>query len=353
MERVRLHRSTALGKPGVKHDLAKAIATTPQSRGVGTALEGDPGDLTRSRLHFDFANLRVLGDDNPARSQLVPGPSAGTALATFPPGEKESKCADCQAGGSCPECAQAAEHPGRPLQAADAGGVGSGGPEPDKDEPAECTLGPLAATFAEPSDDRGHAPRDDGWTTSSDTGVRPLEAGWWTSRTPTSNTIGCDGSGSMVVMQNGATYQHGVTDCTIQHEQVHANDWLARYGSGICTGRARGDLPHYDPPGKEAYDTFLKNSECRAWRVGQTCRSEKLAACTTDACREYVRGHVDFAGRMVSKYCGLSTGAKAAIGALGGAAVGAGIGAVVGGPVGALVGGGVGALVGGLGSLLF
>jgi hypothetical protein len=52
-------------------------------------------------------------------------------------------------------------------------------------------------------------------------------------------------------------------------------------------------------------------------------------------------------------YAGLSRGAKAAIGIVGGAVVGAGIGALVGGPVGAAVGAGVGALAGGLGSLLF
>jgi len=90
----------------------------------------------------------------------------------------------------------------------------------------------------------------------------------------------------------------------------------------------------YDPAGKDAYSTFLKKSECRAWRVGETCRKTKLAACSTEACKKYVQKHVDFAGKMVKKYCGtgLSAGAKAAIGVGGGAAVGAGIGALVGAP---------------------
>jgi hypothetical protein len=202
--------------------------------------------------------------------------------------------------------------------------------------------------------DHPRDPRRAGWMTSSDSDRRPMEAGWWTSRTPTSNTIGCDGSGSLVVMNNGATYQYGLTDCTISHEQVHVNDWLGRYGSDICKGRAQGDLPHFDPPGTDTYETFLEKSECNAWTVGAACRKEKLAACTTDACKTYVQGHVDFAEKMVKKYCGsgMSTLAKAVIGVLGGAAVGAGIGALAGGGVGALIGAGIGAVVGGLGSLL-
>jgi hypothetical protein len=52
-------------------------------------------------------------------------------------------------------------------------------------------------------------------------------------------------------------------------------------------------------------------------------------------------------------WTGMSTGAKAALGAGGGALVGAGIGALVGGPVGAVVGAGIGALVGGIAGLFF
>ncbi|HVM14311.1 MAG TPA: hypothetical protein VM287_08265, partial [Egibacteraceae bacterium] len=381
MERARLNQSTTLRKPGVKQDFARAIAATVQPRSVGMAFEGEARHFSGSRLHADFAKVRVHVDDQADRfaaaldappsptwmrsrgdgqggsateSTLVLGPlgpgssrasgrgsafaqtpneavpTAARVPAAFRPGEEESECAACQAGGkvteSCPDCAKAAEHAGRPLQASDDERVGSAGPEPDKDEPAQCEHCALGETTGELFKDRGSGPRESGWTTSSDTDVRPMEAGWWTSRTPTSNTIGCDGSGSLVVMQNGPTYLHGVTDCTIKHEQVHANDWLGRYGNGICKGRARGDLPYYDPPGKDAYETFLNKSECRAWVVGETCRKEKLSACKTDACKEYVQEHVDFAGKMVKKYCGRSAGAKAAIGAFGGAAVGAGIG---------------------------
>ena len=81
------------------------------------------------------------------------------------------------------------------------------------------------------------------------------------------------------------------------------NDWLSRYGNDICKKRAKGDLPYYDPPGKDAYATFLKKSECSAWNVGEACRKGKLAACKTDGCKKYVQGHVDFASKMVKKYC--------------------------------------------------
>lgn len=229
-------------------------------------------------------------------------------LAAFRPQQRKPKCAACQAAGKvsefCPECAKAAENAGHPLQASADQIVGIGGPEPDKDEPAERKPCALAQTIEEIFVDRASAPRENGWMTASDTAMRPLEAGWWTNRTPTSNTIGCDGSGSLQVMQNGSTYLHGVTDCTIQHEQVHVDDWLARYGNDICKNRAEGDLPYYDPPGKDAYATFLDKSECSAWTVGETCRKGKLAACKTDDCKTYVQRHVDFAGKMVKKYCG-------------------------------------------------
>lgn len=395
-------------QPGVSHSFPSASAVTVPRQSLEMALESEMPDFTKSRFPVDFTKLRIHSDDQAYASTAALGvpasltrttmlrsrqgesmtrtwkalsrigcgssptvgcgsaltrtpnetaPAAIRAPAEFPPGEKKPKCATCQEAGRvsecCPDCAKGAGHRGNPLQASDDEHVGSGGPEPDRDEPAQCKPCSFAETIGEILKDRGSGPSEHGWTTSSETGMRPMEAGWWTSRTPTSNTIGCDGSGSLVVMQNGSTYQHGVTDCTIKHEQVHVSDWLGRYGNDICKGRAKGDLPHYNPPGKDAYATFLKKSECRAWRVGEACRKAKLAACKTNACKTYVQGHVDFATKMVKKYCGLSTGAKAAIGALGGAAAGAGIGALVGGPVGALAGAGIGAVVGGLGSLLF
>jgi hypothetical protein len=85
---------------------------------------------------------------------------------------------------------------------------------------------------------------------------------------------------------------------------------------------------------------------------------DSTGAITTRAPRSSgSRGHQGILSREFAdwtfKLSGLSGGAKAALGALGGAAVGAGIGALAGGGVGTLVGAGIGALVGGIGSLLF
>jgi hypothetical protein len=131
-------------------------------------------------------------------------------------------------------------------------------------------------------------------------------------------------------------------DLTLRHELVHVND-----------DNANG-------PGAMASVT--------TWLNGQTAASVAqvrglLAALSTPAGERHAYGdgapaYRARANRIKAKgdagdYRGLSTGAKAAIGAGGGALVGAGIGAAVGGPIGALVGAGAGALVGGLGSLLF
>ncbi len=132
---------------------------------------------------------------------------------------------------------------------------------------------------------------------------RPAEAGWWSGNWyTTKNTIICDGSGSLKIHE-ATNYMHGVQECTRKHEGQHRKDWYARYGADICRGRANGDLPHYDPPGKGTYADFLKKSECKAWKVGQKCRKEKLKACADQACKDYVQPHVTFAGRMVRRYC--------------------------------------------------
>jgi hypothetical protein len=132
---------------------------------------------------------------------------------------------------------------------------------------------------------------------------RPQEAGWFTGDWyKTQNTIICDGSGSLGINES-TNYQYGVQDCTRQHEGSHRTDWYARYGNDICKGRAKGDLPHFDPPGKDAYATFLNKSECSAWKVGETCRDAALAACADDACKTYVQPYVTQAKQMVKKYC--------------------------------------------------
>jgi hypothetical protein len=132
----------------------------------------------------------------------------------------------------------------------------------------------------------------------------PLEEGWWTGNWYTgSNTIICDGSGSLTINE-ATSYKHGVQDCTRKHESSHRSDWYGRYGNEICKGRKKGDLPHFDPKGKEAYADFLKASECAAWKIGQTCRNEKLAACADDACKSYVKTFTTQADSEVKNYCG-------------------------------------------------
>lgn len=165
--------------------------------------------------------------------------------------------------------------------------------------PGECTCG-------RSMDDEHMSPHEAGNKTHED-GVaipeRPAEAGWWSGNWyTTDNTIICDGSGHLKIHE-ATSYKHGVQECTRKHESRHRKDWYARYGANICKGRRKGDLPHYDPPGKGTYEDFLKKSECAAWKVGEKCRKEKLKACTNQACKNYVQPHVTFAKQMVRRYC--------------------------------------------------
>lgn len=165
--------------------------------------------------------------------------------------------------------------------------------------PCECACG-------RNMDDERMSPHETGNKAQKD-GVaapgRPAEAGWWSGNWyTTDNTIICDGSGSLKIHE-ATSYGHGVQECTRKHEGQHRPDWYARYGADICKGRKAGDLPHYDPPGKEKYADFLKKSECAAWKVGEKCRKEKLKACANQACKNYVQPHVTFAEQMVKKYC--------------------------------------------------
>lgn len=139
----------------------------------------------------------------------------------------------------------------------------------------------------------------------------PMEPGWFTGPWYKSqNTIICDGSGNLIVHE-ATKYPYGVQDCTRKHEQIHIKDWKRRYGSKLCKGRKKGDLPHYDLPGwqfwKPAYKDFLKKSECNAWKVGLKCRKKALKDCCKDknpsACKKFVEPKVKQAESMVKKYC--------------------------------------------------
>lgn len=133
---------------------------------------------------------------------------------------------------------------------------------------------------------------------------RPLEAGWVTGDWYKSkNTIMCDGAGSLTIHE-ATSYKYGVQGCTRDHEAQHMSDWYARYGKEVCKGRKKGDLPTFDPPGKDVYADFLKKSECAAWKIGKTCRDEALAACKDQACKDYVTPYTTQAAGKVKEFCG-------------------------------------------------
>ncbi len=256
---------------------------------------------------------RTIG--NQAVLRLLRGVEPATAP---PPAHPEQVSTPCACGGACPRCSaqdvaegdglghQAEERTAwlgslsaardlRPAFQNDTENSDADIRPPDQcgcekhEKTKETRLGRESSRFAPPQ--------------SQVTADRPREAGWWTGNWYTgSNTIICNRSGSLTIHE-ATSYKHGVQDCTRQHESQHMADWYARYGNDICKGRKKGDLPNFDPAGKEAYSDFLKKSECAAWKIGETCRKEKLAACPDDACKKYVQPFVTQAAQQVKKYC--------------------------------------------------
>ncbi len=84
----------------------------------------------------------------------------------------------------------------------------------------------------------------------------------------TANTIKCE-SGNLVVQNNNSGPDRACTDA---HESSHMEDWKARYGDDLCDGVSDGELPL----GGDGYDDFLRQSECKGYRVGKTCREGML-----------------------------------------------------------------------------
>ena len=85
---------------------------------------------------------------------------------------------------------------------------------------------------------------------------------------PSINSIMCK-SGDLVV-QN--TNTGADKKCTQAHEESHIQDWKNRYGPDLCKGVPDGSLP----VGDEGYDEFLRQSECKAYKVGKACRENLL-----------------------------------------------------------------------------
>ena len=130
------------------------------------------------------------------------------------------------------------------------------------------------------------------------------EKGWFAGKPGSSNTVVCDGKGKLVV-HNGTKYKHGMTECTIKHEEQHVKDLYNRYGKNVCKGRSYGDRPNYNVKGKDKWNDFVKKTECKAWKIGARCRKEKLKACSTVSCKNYVKKFVKQGDDMIKKFCGI------------------------------------------------
>jgi len=83
-----------------------------------------------------------------------------------------------------------------------------------------------------------------------------------------SNSIVCRGR-RLVVQNNNSGPDRA---CTQAHEESHIADWKERYGDNLCEGVPDGQLP----VGGDGYTEFLRESECKAYRVGKTCRENSL-----------------------------------------------------------------------------
>jgi hypothetical protein len=232
--------------------------------------------LDLQRTIGNQAVLRLLRRSAPRHADPAPVPPAQAG-------------ASCKCGGGCPLCSQE-EHEREARLAPAQDDVEFLDFETDTETPEPGVLPPDIGSPAERTAGPDAAP--------------PLESGWFTGDWyKSSNTIICDGSGSLTIHE-ATSYKYGVQDCTRKHENSHKGDWYARYGNDICKGRKKGDLPNFTPKGKEAYADFVKASECTAWKIGQTCRNEALAACKDDACKNYVKTYTTQADTEVKNYCG-------------------------------------------------
>ena len=260
----------------------------------------------RGRAHPMMELQRTIGNQAVLRL-LEKADSAVESLAALPRQAKPP----CACGGVCPKCAgRAREGEERIPWFRSTTPAGEVVPARQEDDEAyDDTVRPpdqCACGQREESEERSPVRERDRPAPREGDGAfeRPREAGWWTGDWyKDSNTIICDGAGSLTLHES-TTDKYGVQDCTRKHEAQHRSDWYARYGNKICKDRKKGDLPHFDPPGKDAYADFLKKSECAAWKIGKTCRDEALAACKDKACKDYVTTYTTQAAQMVKKYCG-------------------------------------------------
>lgn len=83
------------------------------------------------------------------------------------------------------------------------------------------------------------------------------------------NSIACQNE-QLVVQNNNSGPDRA---CTQAHEEQHIRDWKERYGEDLCKGVSNG---HQPVGGGVDYDEFLRQSECRAYRIGKACRQNLL-----------------------------------------------------------------------------
>jgi type VI secretion system secreted protein VgrG len=83
---------------------------------------------------------------------------------------------------------------------------------------------------------------------------------------PGDDSIVCRG-GKLVLQINDTGPDRS---CTEAHEGSHVQDWKNRYGEDLCSGVPDGSLP----VGGENYTEFLRQSECKAYKVGKACREK-------------------------------------------------------------------------------
>jgi uncharacterized protein involved in type VI secretion and phage assembly len=101
---------------------------------------------------------------------------------------------------------------------------------------------------------------------------------------PGANSIVCR-AGNLVVQNNNTGPDRA---CTQAHEGSHIADWQARYGNNLCAGVPDGQLPVGGP----GYAEFLRQSECRAYRIGKACR-ENLLRTASAADRPAIQAGID------------------------------------------------------------
>ena len=98
------------------------------------------------------------------------------------------------------------------------------------------------------------------------------------------NSIVCR-SGRLVVQNNNSGPDKA---CTQAHEEQHMRDWKERYGEDLCDGVSDGQLP----VGGDGYEEFLRQSECKGYKIGKACR-ENLLKTASDEDKPAIQRGID------------------------------------------------------------